>query len=132
MSAKNLVESPGIREQINKIKEGFRLEDFDSLQRKIDVPAQELASILRITNSTLHRRKKTNRFNTDESDKIFRIRRLFDLAVEVFENQIDAKKWFKTPQQALDNKTPFEFSDTQLGAEEVRNLLLRIEHGVFS
>ncbi|MBW1797126.1 MAG: DUF2384 domain-containing protein, partial [Deltaproteobacteria bacterium] len=36
------------------------------------------------------------------------------------------------PARALGGKTPLEYADTEPGAQEVDELLGRIEHGVFS
>ena len=56
----------------------------------------------------------------------------FDKAVDVLEDRNLARKWFKEPVRALNGRTPLEFSDTELGAQEVEDLLGRIEYGVFS
>ena len=56
----------------------------------------------------------------------------FSRAIEVLGSLEQARRWFSNPKRALGNKTPMEFCDTELGAEEVTNLLGRIEHGVFS
>jgi putative toxin-antitoxin system antitoxin component (TIGR02293 family) len=43
-----------------------------------------------------------------------------------------AREWFKAPNRALGNTTPFEYADTEPGAREVEDVLGRIEHGVFA
>ena len=37
-----------------------------------------------------------------------------------------------TENQALGNKIPFEIVDNQFGREEIKNLIGRIEYGVYS
>jgi putative toxin-antitoxin system antitoxin component (TIGR02293 family) len=56
---------------------------------------------------------------------------LFKKAVLVFSDKNDAREWFKRENRSLNNKTPLEYSDTEIGAREVEDLLGRIEHGVF-
>ena len=56
---------------------------------------------------------------------------IIEKAREVFQTNEDALHWLKSPKIALDNKTPLEYCDTEIGANEVKNLLGRIEHGVF-
>jgi putative toxin-antitoxin system antitoxin component (TIGR02293 family) len=56
----------------------------------------------------------------------------YDKAVEVFEDPQMARKWLKEPSWALGDVTPLQYADTELGAQEVEDLLGRIEHGVFT
>ncbi len=50
----------------------------------------------------------------------------------MLEGEEAAREWLKSPLPALAGKTPLEFADTEPGAQEVEDLLGRIEHGVFS
>jgi putative toxin-antitoxin system antitoxin component (TIGR02293 family) len=67
-----------------------------------------------------------------ESERLFRLACLYDKAVEVFEDPQMARKWLKEPSWALGDVTPLRYADTELGAQEVEDLLGRIEHGVFT
>jgi len=42
------------------------------------------------------------------------------------------RQWLKMPAKALGGKTPLEYADTEPGTQEVEDLLVRIEYGVFS
>lgn len=53
-------------------------------------------------------------------------------AQEVLGTLDQAKAWLSSPNRALGGRRPDELLDTDIGAEEVKNLLGRIEHGVFS
>ena len=66
-----------------------------------------------------------------ESEKAFRIARLYDRALEVFGDQQAAGNWLKEPARGLGETTPLLYAKTELGAREVEKLLTRIEHGVF-
>ena len=68
----------------------------------------------------------------EESERIYRIARLYDRAVEVFGDKKMGRKWLKEPVWALGDIPPLEFAETELGAQEVDDLLGRIEHGVFT
>lgn len=67
----------------------------------------------------------------DELNRVLRISRIFGLAVELFEGNVNrAKRWFLSPQIGLGEKTPFEFAATgESGAQEVERLIGRLEHG---
>jgi len=85
-----------------------------------------------ISKRTLTRRKQEGRLSAAESEKIVRIGKLFDKAVQVFDNnEAFAAQWFKLPVRGLGGKTRLEMADTEVGSQEVYALLIRVEHGVF-
>ncbi len=87
---------------------------------------------MNISPRTFSRRETGGKLQTDESDRLFRTGRLFDMAIELFEDQALAQKWFTTPKKALGEKSPLAYADTEPGAKEVENLIGRLEHGVYS
>ena len=117
---------------IKNIKKGLPTSAFEKIQKELDVSADTLASTVNIASRTLARRKKEGRFHPDESERVLRIASLFDRALQVLHNKNRVQLWFKSPQKALEGKTPLEYADTEPGAREVEDLLGRLEHGVFS
>jgi putative toxin-antitoxin system antitoxin component (TIGR02293 family) len=91
-----------------------------------------LARIINTSTSTLAVRKKTGVFSFSESERLFRIRRIYNRAMEIFEDRELTKKWLKEPNWQLGGTAPIDFIDTEIGAREVENLLGRLEHGIFS
>jgi putative toxin-antitoxin system antitoxin component (TIGR02293 family) len=116
---------------IKALKTGLPISTFKTLQKEIDVSAKTLAAIINIADRTLVRRKKEGKLKTDESERLFRIARLFDKAIDVLGDIEQARQWFKSSKKALSGSTPLEYADTELGAQEVFDLLGRLEHGVF-
>ncbi len=117
---------------IGKLKQGLPFNVFDRLRERLDIPEKELASTLNIAYRTLSRRKTEGRFKTDESERVLRIAKLYEKALDVLEDDENTRQWFKMPAKALGGKTPLEYADTEPGAQEVEDLLVRIEYGVFS
>ena len=117
---------------IKALKSGLPISSFEKLQKIMDVPAGELASTVNIAPRTLSRRKKQGKLQTDESERLLRIGRLFYMALELFEDKRLARQWFKEPNKALGGSSPLNYSDTEPGAKEVEMLIGRLEHGVFS
>ena len=117
---------------IGQLKHGLPVGAFDRLRERLDVPEKLLAATVNIAYRTLSRRKKEGRFKTDESERVLRIAKLYEKALGVLENDEIARQWFKMPVKALGGKTPLEYADTEPGAQEVEDLLARIEYGVFS
>ena len=87
---------------------------------------------LKPQNSTLIISKLKKGLPVEAFERLFRIARLYDKAVELFEDPQMARKWLKEPSWALGDVIPLQYADTELGAQEVEDLLGRIEHGVFT
>lgn len=73
------------------------------------------------------------RFSPDQSERLVRIIRVIDRAVELFEgDKEEAQKWLKEPNRALGWKVPAELMASETGAYEVMKLITRLEHGVYA
>jgi putative toxin-antitoxin system antitoxin component (TIGR02293 family) len=117
---------------IDIIEDGLPVQELDALQISLNVPMEKLASKLGISKATLHRRKSQGRLGRDESDRVLRFARLMGKAVEVFENEENARRWLMAPQIGLGGAVPLDYAETEIGAREVEDLLGRIEYGVYS
>jgi putative toxin-antitoxin system antitoxin component (TIGR02293 family) len=117
---------------VESIKEGLSAETFQRLQSLLETSQRELAQALRIPLRTLTRRLREGRFQPDESERIWRIGRIFALAAEVLGGEENARRWLTAPRGYLGGSTPLAYSDTEPGARAVENLLWRIEYGVYS
>ncbi len=126
------VQPKDLNDLIGILKQGLPVGVFDSLRDRLDVPEKMLASTVNIAYRTLSRRKKEGRLKTDESERVLRIAKLYEKALDVFEDAELARQWFKMPAEALGGKTPLQYADTEPGVQEVEDLLGRIEYGVFS
>jgi putative toxin-antitoxin system antitoxin component (TIGR02293 family) len=83
-----------------------------------------------ISPRTINRRKSEERLPPDESERIFRIGRLIEIAVSVIGSEEEARAWMKEENFALGGKTPLEMASTQPGAELVERVLHQIDHGI--
>jgi putative toxin-antitoxin system antitoxin component (TIGR02293 family) len=118
---------------IRKIRDGLSVQTFDRLAKAMQLNSNELAAATEIPISTLSRRKKAGRLQPDESDRLVRLATVFNRAIDLFEgDKARAAEWFRTPKKALNQASPLEYSDTEIGIQEVTDLIGRLEHGVFS
>jgi putative toxin-antitoxin system antitoxin component (TIGR02293 family) len=119
-------------EQIAAAEEGLEVGTFRALAEALGVSEARLASITRMSQTTLTRRKRGGRFTVEESEHLLRIALLLERAATVFGSADDAAGWLKEPNLSLGNVAPLEFARSEIGAREVSDLLGRIEHGVYS
>lgn len=65
------------------------------------------------------------------SDRLRRVTYIYRAAIQLFEgDRRMARRWLRRPSRALGGDTPLEYLRTDAGAEEVLDLIGRLEHGV--
>lgn len=114
------------------VRRGLRYDSFEALSRKYGIAVEDMVFILAVPARTLARRKKEKRLRPEESDRLVRLGRIAALAEETLRDREKATKWLHKPNRALGNDVPLRRLDTDLGAREVEDTLLRIAHGVYS
>jgi putative toxin-antitoxin system antitoxin component (TIGR02293 family) len=85
-----------------------------------------------MSDSTLRRRRVSGRLDQNESERVYRLGKLFHLATRVLGSRELAGQWFKMPATALGGVTPLDYADTEIGKREVEKMLYRIAHGMVS
>jgi putative toxin-antitoxin system antitoxin component (TIGR02293 family) len=97
------------------------------------LPLEEVATLVRISLRTLARRKREGKFNFDESERLFRLTTVLDRALELFEgDEAAARRWLQKRRPIFDNQSALELAKSEIGAGEVKDLIGRLEHGVFT
>jgi putative toxin-antitoxin system antitoxin component (TIGR02293 family) len=91
-----------------------------------------LAKALSVTRATLINKKKGERFGAGLSEKIVGMADLYSYGFEVFEDKERFNQWMSKPNKALGGQIPYDLIDNQFGREEVRNLIGRIDYGIYS
>ena len=114
------------------VRSGLAMRELDDLRASLDLPMDRLTPKLGISKATFHRRKATGWLRKEESDRVVRFARLMGKAVDVFGNELNARRWLTAPQYGLGGAAPLDFAETEVGAREVEDLLGRIEYGVYS
>lgn len=122
--------SPTVDDVIRRVEEGFDVQVLERFRRMLDISVDAAASLLGTSARTLARRQKEGHLQETESDRLYRIVRLFERAVDVFGNEEDARIWMRRPQWGLGGAVPLEYARTDPGAREVESLLDRIDYGV--
>lgn len=111
---------------------GYPFTAFESVQKEINLPQKQLSEIIGMTESTLARRKRDNQpLTAIESDRLYRVARITALAFEVFGDEDKARIWMKRPNDVLDGDIPLYLLETEIGANQVSDELLRILYGIY-
>ena len=114
-----------------EIRAGLPASFLDRLKETLDVTEAELARVVGIPRQTLVRRRLRGFLRRDEGDRTATVARVFDMALSYFDgNRKHAVEWLKHPNPALAGETPLERADTATGAEDVIDLIGRLQHGI--
>lgn len=113
------------------IREGLPYASFEHALEDLELTLDEVASQLGLQRRTLSRRKG-QRLNHEESERVLRLLRVILRAVDVLGSREKAFQWLRRPNRALGGQPPLSLLDVELGARQVEDVLGRIEHGVYS
>lgn len=121
-----------VMEKMELVESGISKQSLESFKSMAGLDYDQLAQLLSVARATLINKKSPDKFNTDLSDKIMSLADIYSYGFEVFEDKDHFRKWIQTPIRALGGKSPFDVLHTSFGREEVRNIIGRIEYGVYS
>ena len=118
---------------LKMITSGLRWSSVERFLHESGFTQQELAQYLGVPLRTLARRKEGGGLDENESERLFRLAEIYDAALDMFgRDKANAREWLLSPVRGLNNARPIDYARTDYGAREVRNLIGRLEHGVFS
>ena len=127
------VKEPSLVAIVDKIEDGLPYRAFEQLTTLLETPAGTLAEYLRIPARTLQRRKRSGVLSVDESERILRLSRLYQAALDLFEGDHKAAvAWLGRKNRALIGRMPVEMAALEVTGEQVLQLIGRLEHGVYS
>ncbi|GAA4386272.1 type II RES/Xre toxin-antitoxin system antitoxin [Hymenobacter koreensis] len=112
---------------------GLSIQSLRALQRRMQFSNKEISEFLDVSESTLQRRQQTKRALTrDEGEKAIQLSSVMAKGISVFEDEEDFRHWLETPNVALGGIEPKELLGSSIGREQVREILLRIQYGIYS
>lgn len=122
------------RELTRALQAGLPVEVLDNIHLWAEMSKADILRIAGINERNVARRKSAGRtLSPDESERVARLVRVFDAAVQLFNGDKDAAwQWLRNPVKALGNIAPVTLVSTESGAIEVIDLIGRLEHGVWS
>ncbi len=120
------------KQAYSEIEQGLEANVLKRFELLFPQSAQGVRTTLKISERTLTRRRQAGRFSPDESDRLYRLISLYLQAADVLESVEAADHWMTSPALALGNLTPLVCAQNEAGAKQIGDLLVRIDHGVYS
>ncbi len=113
--------------------EGINVSVIENFIRYFNLSKSLVAQILDVSQPTLYRWMKANKnLERNFSVKLFEIVDLFLYGEEVFGDRDAFFKWLNLPNEALGGLEPQELIEIPGGVSKVKDIIGRIEFGVYS
>lgn len=113
--------------------EGITKASLDALVSHLGISKKAFSeNILDASVKTLERKKSNDRLSKHTSSHVIEIAKVTEHAFAVFEDEDKVKRWFNTPNRALNNTKPIDLLYMPTGLNMVNDILGRIEEGVYS
>lgn len=116
---------------VELLRRGLPYGALTCVTARLELSLKDLEGALHLSPRTLHRRKPA-RLNPVESERIMRLARVAARAQEVLGDLPTALDWLLSPNRALDAQRPLGLLDTDVGTDQVLELLGRIDNDLFS
>jgi putative toxin-antitoxin system antitoxin component (TIGR02293 family) len=126
--------SPQKTNIVLETRNGFSVVVVDKMSKHLGIPQKDFLPIIGLSAATFSRRRKEEgRLKADESDNVYRVASVFKEVLGLFEgDEAAARSWIRSPAKALGNITPLSLLDSQAGADQVRDLIGRLDSGVYT
>lgn len=119
-------------EKMEKLHQGLSKSDLERLKIRTDLDYDKLSHVLSVTRSTLIKKKDLQKYSFAVAERMLDLADIYSYGYKVFEDESKFRDWMFKSNHALGGKTPYEILNNQFGREEVKNLIGRIEYGVYS
>lgn len=118
---------------VSVVREGLPFQTVASVTKWLALSEDQVGSWVRISKRTAARRKsKHERLKAIESERLLRLVRLAAAATDVLGDRARAIRWLRRPNRSLGGEVPVNLLDTDIGFQNVMDVLRRVEYGVFS
>lgn len=102
------------------------------IAKRFDLNKADIKHLFGISESTQFRYEKQNPvLKIAVIDRLERFNRIIKLALDLFEDETETKRWLSTPKTDLSGETPLQALATDAGAKKVEAMLYRAEYGMF-
>ena len=118
---------------VQQAKQGIASRAIQNFRFYFQLPIDETATMLNISEPTIYRWIRTNRkLEKIYAIRLFEVADLFLFGTEVFGSEPNFVKWLDLPNIALGGMKPRTLIESPNGISRTRDLLGRIEYGINS
>jgi putative toxin-antitoxin system antitoxin component (TIGR02293 family) len=117
---------------VEAVRRGLPFASLSALASALELDAHDVDAVLGLPARTLARRQHARQLSAAESDRLYRVAFVAQLASSALGGVGQARAWMRRPNRGLGGATPFSLLDTGVGCRQVEEALLRLNHGVYA
>ena len=114
-----------------EIERGLPLSTLEEFSAYSGIAVKDLLEVVIPARTLKHRRQRQEPLNLDESDRLARVARMYELAVKVYGDREDGRKWLCGKKGRFDDRTALEMLRSEAGEKAVKDFLIQIDEGMF-
>lgn len=119
--------------RIALIRRGLPFKILQEILVKSQLSKQDLETIFQISVRTLQRFEAHQNLSPSLTEKVLELNEIFEMGQDVFGKEHTlTTKWLQEPNEALGKVSPLSLLDTHAGFQQVKQVLGRLMHGVYS
>jgi len=123
--------SPAFAFNWRDIERGIPLSALNEFSAYSNIPLKELLEVVIPPRTLKHRRQRQEPLNLDESDRLARVARMYELAVKVYGDREGGRSWLTSSMRRFDGRTALSMLRTETGEQAVQEFLIQIDEGMF-
>lgn len=134
-SALHILGIPGKPSEVDVVElvsKGLTKKNYLNAKEFTGFSHQDLALILSVSTKTLETKGINDRLSGSASERLLKLAEVAALGKTVFTDAALFREWLHRPLRPLGGKKPAALMVNMYGLEMIRQLLGRIEHGVYS
>jgi putative toxin-antitoxin system antitoxin component (TIGR02293 family) len=114
------------------VERGLPLSTLEEFSAYSGIAVRDLSGVVIPARTLKHRRQRNETLNADESDRLARVAKIYELAVKVYGDREDGREWLTGTMRRFDERTPLSMLRTEKGEEAVQEFLIQIDEGMFA
>jgi len=126
----SLKPSPAFQFSWREIERGVDIPLLEEFSSYSGIGFGELLDVVIPPRTLKHRRQRQEPLSLEESDRLFRVVRMYELAVKVYGDREDGRKWLLSRMHRFDGRTALSMLRTEAGEHAVQELLIQIDEGM--
>jgi len=115
-----------------EVERGLPISTLEEFSAYSGIALKDLLEVVIPARTLKHRRQRQEPLNRDESDRLARVAKIYELAVKVYGDRQDGRKWLTGQKRRFDGKTALSLLRTEAGEQAVRDFLIQIDEGMFA
>ncbi len=115
-----------------QVEAGLPLATLEEFAAYSGFAMKELLEVVIPLRTLKHRRQRQEPLSAEESDRLARVARLWEVGLNVFGNPDKARRWLTKPKVRFEERTPLQMMRTEAGGDGVEEMLGQIQEGYFA